>query len=911
MKRSDAELIDEILSGDEDAFSALVEKYEKSVHALAWRKIGDFHVAEEVTQDTFLQVYKKLPTIKNPKHFPGWLYVIANRQCITWLRKNDKHAIQSLEATSQDTLEETAYACFVSEKREETEVERRRVVVENLLEKLPESERTVVILHYLGEMSCDAIGKFLGVSPNTVKSRLRRARNRLRENESLIINTLGSVKLSPNLSESIMREIANVSQTSSTGTKPLLPLASLGSSLLLVILLIGASNQYLTHFQLPYSYDAPQETTIEIVESPFMLNNTRKLDVQNRLGREVDRGKSNNYGLQEGNTSMQNDFVQDSTKWKLPEGAKARLGKGHIFDMAYSPDGTQLAAAGTIGIWLYDTLTGEEYNLLYDNMDSVSTVAFSHDSKYLASDGIDNTIIIWDPSSGQHIDTFKGHQDYVNSVAFSPDGKTLVSGGGDETVRLWDVATGQLRLTFAGHADGVSDVVFSPDGEMLASHGNRDGNLYLWDAHTGEFLHSLTGHDGDVNCITFSPDGKTLASGGEDGTIRLWKTYTGQMMKTIEVTSGLHGIKSIVFVPNENIIINTNYGDDKIKFWDCASNELLYTINSPPETTYHMVVSPDGMTLVNAGSDGTIQFWDVATLTSIRTLHGYAEMFRDMSYSPDGNILATVSTGPSLRLWDPNSGRLKTTYYPGSVSITSIDYAPDGVTLACAPGPNEYDTVYLFNTETGEQGRVFNGDYDGFESVAISPIGNILAGGDNSGNIYLWDVFTGEIIRILKWHGDIVRTLSFSPDGKLLVGTSDSGTRFWDIVTGETFKDFASVYITLSPSWEKFVCVDWGKNGLMQFWNMGEDEPIKTITTEERTYFQTYSPDGSEIVGIGPGNNITFWDADSLKVIHSIADGHKKSAKSEGVWFVRYSPDGGSVATAGWDSTVLLWDVPQ
>ena len=104
--------------------------------------------------------------------------MIANRQCIAWLRKK-KQPEQSLEATSQDTLEETAYTCYISEQREEAEAERRREIVQNLLEKLPESERTVVILHYLGEMTCEAISKFLGVSPNTVKSRLSRARKRL------------------------------------------------------------------------------------------------------------------------------------------------------------------------------------------------------------------------------------------------------------------------------------------------------------------------------------------------------------------------------------------------------------------------------------------------------------------------------------------------------------------------------------------------------------------------------------------------------------------------------------------------------------------------------------------------------------------------------------------------------------
>ena len=68
MEENDVQLIHRILSGDEAAFTALVRKYQKSVHALAWRKVGDFHFAEEITQDTFLQVYKKLSTLRNPNH---------------------------------------------------------------------------------------------------------------------------------------------------------------------------------------------------------------------------------------------------------------------------------------------------------------------------------------------------------------------------------------------------------------------------------------------------------------------------------------------------------------------------------------------------------------------------------------------------------------------------------------------------------------------------------------------------------------------------------------------------------------------------------------------------------------------------------------------------------------------------
>ncbi len=77
MRNDNTELIRRILEGDEAAFACLVKKYQKRVHALAWRKTGDFHIAEDLTQETFLQVYRKLATLKDPNQFPGWLYVIT------------------------------------------------------------------------------------------------------------------------------------------------------------------------------------------------------------------------------------------------------------------------------------------------------------------------------------------------------------------------------------------------------------------------------------------------------------------------------------------------------------------------------------------------------------------------------------------------------------------------------------------------------------------------------------------------------------------------------------------------------------------------------------------------------------------------------------------------------------------
>ena len=117
MKNNDVQLIQRTLAGDETAFSTLVQRYQKPVHTLVWRKIGDFHIAEEITQDIFLSVYKKLQTLKNPNRFAGWLYVIAARRCFAWCKKK-RIPMTSLDAMSTEELEELAYAHYQVEQQD-------------------------------------------------------------------------------------------------------------------------------------------------------------------------------------------------------------------------------------------------------------------------------------------------------------------------------------------------------------------------------------------------------------------------------------------------------------------------------------------------------------------------------------------------------------------------------------------------------------------------------------------------------------------------------------------------------------------------------------------------------------------------------------------------------------------------
>ena len=168
--------------------------------------------------------------------------------------------------------------------------------------------------------------------------------------------------------------------------------------------------------------------------------------------------------------------------------------------------------------WKHATLFAN----LSGHSSSVFSVAFSPDSKTLASGSNDKTIKLWDVETTQNIATLTGHSDNVESVGFSPDGKILASGSNDKTIRLWDVETKQQIATLTGHSSSIESVAFSPDGKTLAS-GSSDDTIKLWDLETNQEIITLTGYSSDVESLAFSPDGKTLASGSYNNTIKLWR----------------------------------------------------------------------------------------------------------------------------------------------------------------------------------------------------------------------------------------------------------------------------------------------------------------------------------------------------------------------------------------------------
>lgn len=205
MQNNDVALVHRVLAGDDTAFTTLMEKYQKQVHATVWRTIKDFHIAEDIVQETFLKAHQKLGTLNDPHRFSAWLNAIATRRCIAWFREKRLNT-QLSESISSAMKQNDPYSGYLAGEQAKAAAQELREIVKKWLAKLPENERTVVTLHYFDGMSCDEIAAFFGVTTNTIKSRLNRARNRLKKNESLIQSMLDNFQFFAMLSETIKTE---------------------------------------------------------------------------------------------------------------------------------------------------------------------------------------------------------------------------------------------------------------------------------------------------------------------------------------------------------------------------------------------------------------------------------------------------------------------------------------------------------------------------------------------------------------------------------------------------------------------------------------------------------------------------------------------------------------------------------
>ncbi|MBZ5563445.1 MAG: WD40 repeat domain-containing protein [Acidobacteriia bacterium] len=248
------------------------------------------------------------------------------------------------------------------------------------------------------------------------------------------------------------------------------------------------------------------------------------------------------------------------------------------------------------------------------------------------------------------VKTLEGHENTVRSIAFSPDGRYLASGSVDATVKLWEVEAAHEARTLAGHRDMVTAVAFSPDSRSLASAG-IDETVRIWEVNTGREPRTLTGHTSEVYSVSFSPDGRRLASGGLDGTVRIWEMETSLTVLTLKGRVG----KAVVFSPDGKLLAGTCY-DNTIRLWESDTGRETLVLKGHADAVNSLAFSPDGRYLASASSDKTIMLWDVGTGRQTRTFTGHESAIWCVAFTPDGKYLASGSADGTLRLWEVDSG---------------------------------------------------------------------------------------------------------------------------------------------------------------------------------------------------------------------------------------------------------------
>ncbi|MCG9130412.1 sigma-70 family RNA polymerase sigma factor [Candidatus Poribacteria bacterium] len=924
MKNDDVKLIQRVLDGDDIAFSTLVRKYQKSVHALVWRKIGDFHIAEDITQDTFLKAYQKLATLKEPQSFASWLYVIATNRCKTWLRKK-RLSTQALQNTSTVALERAAYAGYVIEENEQRITDVQREVVKKLLAKLQESDRTIVTLYYLGGMTYEEISQFLGVSVSAIKNRLYRARQSLKKEEPVVREALGNFQITPNLTANIMQEIARIKPAVPSSVKPSVPWAIAASTVVVMLLMLGIGSQrYAIRFQQPYSLDAASEVAIELLETPLVLNRVSKLDTRTQI-EIINTSRSSNTSKRTlSNTAalvadaQADEPFKDYTKWELPKEAKIRLGKGRINAIQFSPNGNELAVASSIGIWMYSVATGDELALFTGHAAQIQSLAFSLDGKILASTGNDGTIRVWDTETGKQLVVLSDRRNLPGALAFSPNGTTIVSGSRTGAIQIWDVATGDPLATLTGHTDTVEALAFSPDGKTLAST-SEDLSIRLWDIGSKEHRSTLTGHKKPVKVLVFSPDGNTLASAGMGGTVRLWDPGTGRQVRALvqfgltdtdqefpAATQQTAWIDTLAFLPDGSILASGDH-HGTVRLWRLSDGSLLSTTKADMRFISTLAFSMDKPIFMTADRKGMIHSWNVSTGAELAmfTLTGHEDWGRALGFAADRTTVMTAGY-KTVRFWDIEGEREFTPLVlPHSNVINAYAFSPDGKILA---GTTDKNVIAVWDLQTNSQRTALVGHTWFIDTIAFSSDSTLLASGGRDGAIYVWDVETGHRKKTFKGHQISVKALAFSPDRSTLASTNHRGVRLWDVRTStlrtsliehEDSGQADTLALAFSPDSKILASAGLGKISL---WNVGTHRLLSELARSgARVAVLAFAPDSSILlIGCGDGT-IELWDANNYTLKSTIKPHTGK------IEVLRFSPGGETLATGSMDGTILLW----
>ena len=177
---TDGELIAKAISGREDTFEELVRRYQRPITTYVYRMLGNYDAALDVTQEVFIKVYNSMSRYSSDYRFSTWLYKISHNAAIDYLRRHSRYE-QSLETESADGAYQLQFESKSPSPERVREQSEWREEIATVVKRLPTGYRELILLRHTRDLSYDEIAEITGLPLGTVKNRLFRAREMMRE----------------------------------------------------------------------------------------------------------------------------------------------------------------------------------------------------------------------------------------------------------------------------------------------------------------------------------------------------------------------------------------------------------------------------------------------------------------------------------------------------------------------------------------------------------------------------------------------------------------------------------------------------------------------------------------------------------------------------------------------------------
>lgn len=500
----------------------------------------------------------------------------------------------------------------------------------------------------------------------------------------------------------------------------------------------------------------------------------------------------------------------DVTTWALPEGAIARLGRGDVFALAFSPDKTYLAVGSSIGLWLYGMSTQEPIALWDTERGLICDVTFSLNKKWIATHNLDGVVKVWDIQRGECVTRLE-LEDRISNIVFSPDSLGLaIAYLRRPRVEIRHPKTGELRAKFSGETEenGYSCIAFSPDARFFAAAKRVDGGsdaerVEVWDIARGQQIAHLTGHTNGVRRVSFSPCSRFLASGGQaDGTVRVWEVENGQLSQNVEYGSGSilpsyspEGALRVVADATDVESMNP-WDAATVTVWNVESGEKCYSSRCAQNCT---LTFSNGSHLAYQSGREVIEVWCFGKPHARTTIPSHFPFPNSVLFSDDGKTLAAehradgrLYTHGNVLLWDVATRQARKAV-EAEWAFQYVHATFDGKRYVSSLDRN---SVELWEIGDGESQHVMTATgHNNYVRAAFAQTGALLACADEKGRLNVWDVHSQEL-RCTFAHPltdeHQLWTLEFSPDGKLLLSEADiwPSARLWDVEQSKAIEAF-------------------------------------------------------------------------------------------------------------------------